>query len=57
MPEKKLNYRFHNPNSVETTANNLLNIMIEANKRKVEQAIQSANPPSESEPSRESYSA
>ena len=38
----KLNYRFHNPNTAEVTADYLLKILIEANASKVEQAIQEA---------------
>ena len=36
------NYRFHNPNTAEVTADYLLKILIEANASKVEQAIQEA---------------
>jgi hypothetical protein len=36
----KLNYRFHNPNSVEATADYILKVFIEANEGKVEKAIQ-----------------
>ena len=42
MKQKKLNYRFHNPNSVEVTANFLCNLLIEANTGKVERAIEEA---------------
>lgn len=56
MSEKQLNYRFHNPNSVEATANALLRVLIEANRSKVEQAIQAARTPSEHEASHESCS-
>ena len=34
--ERKLNYRFHNPNPVEVTAEYILKVMIEANAEKVE---------------------
>lgn len=40
MKKRKLNYRFHNPNTAEVTADYLLKILIEANASKVEQAIQ-----------------
>lgn len=40
--KRKLNYRFHNPNTAEVTADYLLKILIEANASKVEQAIQEA---------------
>ena len=36
MAKKKLNYRFHNPNPVEVTADYILKVMIEANTEKVE---------------------
>ena len=42
MKQKKLNYRFHNPNSAEDTANYLFKILIEANAGKVERAIEEA---------------
>lgn len=42
MKQRKLNYRFHNPNSAEDTANYLLEILIEANAGKVERAIEEA---------------
>ncbi len=40
MKQRKLNYRFHNPNSAEDTANYLFKILIEANAGKVERALQ-----------------
>lgn len=43
MGKQKLNYRFHNPNSVELTADHLLKIFIEANAKKVETAIKEAS--------------
>ncbi len=42
MKQRKLNYRFHNPNSVEDTANYLFKILIESNAGKVERALQEA---------------
>ena len=42
MKQKKLNYRFHNPNSAEVTANFLCKLLIEANTGKVERAIEEA---------------
>ena len=39
MAKRKLNYRFHNPNPVEVTADYILKVMIEANTEKVEKAI------------------
>ncbi len=40
MSKRKLNYRFHNPNPVEVTADYILEILIEANKEKVEKILQ-----------------
>ena len=42
MKRQKLNYRFHNPNTAETTADYILQIFIEANRKKIEQAMQNA---------------
>ena len=40
MTKRKLNYRFHNPNPVEVTADYILKVMIEANTEKVEKILQ-----------------
>ena len=42
MNKRKLNYRFHNPNSAEDTAEFLCKLLIEANAGKVERAIEEA---------------
>ncbi len=42
MKQKKLNYRFHNPNSATDSADFLFKILIEANTGKVERAIKEA---------------
>ena len=42
MQKRKLNYRFHNPNSVAVTADYILKILMDANLEKVEKAIQDA---------------
>lgn len=42
MKQRKLNYRFHNPNSAEDTADFLCMLLIEANEGKVERAIEEA---------------
>lgn len=42
MKKQKLNFRFHNPNTAEETANYIVKIFIEANEKKVEQAIRLA---------------
>ena len=39
MAKRKLNYRFHNPNPVEVTADYILKVMMEVNTEKVEKAI------------------
>lgn len=42
MKERKLNYRFHNPNPAADTADHILKVLIEANMGKAEQNIQAA---------------
>ena len=42
MKHRKLNYRFHNPNSAEDTADFLCKLLIEANTGKVKRAIEEA---------------
>lgn len=42
MKRTKLNYRFHNPNSAEDTADFLCKFLVEVNARKVERAIEDA---------------
>ena len=42
MKQRKLNYRFHNPNSAEDTAEFLCKLLIEANIGKVERALEEA---------------
>jgi hypothetical protein len=42
VKKRKLNYRFHNPNTAAATADYILKILIEANSEKVEKAIQKA---------------
>ena len=42
MKQRKLNYRFHNPNTAEVTADILLKVLIEANSEKVEKVIREA---------------
>ena len=42
MQKRKLNYRFHNPNSVAATADYILKILMDANLEKGEKAIQDA---------------
>ena len=42
MKKRKLNYVIHNPNSIEKTAELLLEILIAANADKVEQTLQQA---------------
>ena len=42
MTNTKLNYRFHNPNTPEASAEHLLQILIDANRSKVEENIKQA---------------
>ena len=42
MKQTKLNYRFHNPNSAEDTADFLCKLLIEVNAGKVERTIEDA---------------
>ena len=42
MEKEKLVYRFHNPNTVEATADFLVKLFVEANMGKVERAIAEA---------------
>ena len=42
MKQRKLNYRFHDPNPAAVTADYILKILIEANAGKVEAAIREA---------------
>ena len=49
MKQKKLNHRFHNPNSATDSADFLCQILIEANAGKVERAIKEAALQEESE--------
>lgn len=42
MKKRKLNYRFHDPNPVDVTADFLLKLLIEVNAEKVERAIEEA---------------
>lgn len=37
--KQKLNYRFHNPNTPEATAEYIIKILIEANQKKVERIL------------------
>jgi len=42
LQKPKLNYRFHNPNSLAETADYILKIFLEVNEKKVEAAIKKA---------------
>ena len=42
VARKKLNYRFYNPNTMETTADYILKIFIEVNEKKVEKVMKKA---------------
>lgn len=39
MKKKELNFRFHNPNPIDITVEKLLEVFVEVNLPKVEQAI------------------
>ena len=49
MKKKTLNYRFHNPNTAEATADYIVKILLEANRGKAEQAIRIAGQPPQQE--------
>ena len=38
--KRKLNYTIHNPNTVEDTAKMLLDVLVQANEKKVERKLQ-----------------
>ena len=40
MKKQKLNYRLHNPNTAEVTADYILKVFIEVNAKKVERVMQ-----------------
>lgn len=42
MKKRKLEYHFHNPNTAEETADYILKVFIEVNKKKVEEAVKMA---------------
>lgn len=42
MKKRQLNFRFHNPNSEPATVDFLLEILMEANEKKVQEAIREA---------------
>ena len=39
MKKRTLNYRFHNPNTAEATAEYIANLLVEANRSKVESLL------------------
>lgn len=42
IKRSKLNYRFHNPNPADVTADYILKVFLEVNEKKVEQAIRAS---------------
>ena len=42
VKRQKLNYRFHNPNPADVTADYILKVFMEVNEKKVEHAIKTA---------------
>lgn len=58
MKKRKLNYRFHNPNSREETADYIAKLFVEVNKDKVERVLQKeANKIENEETEKEEHSA
>lgn len=49
MKKQKLNYRFHNPNSAEVTAEYIAKILVEANRTKFETVLRSTETKQDSE--------
>lgn len=49
MKKEKLNYRFHNPNPDNQTASYILKVFIEADREKVEEAVQQATQETQAE--------
>jgi hypothetical protein len=43
LTKSKLNYRFHNPNTADASAEYLLQLFIEANADKVEEAVRQSS--------------
>ena len=41
----KLNYRIHDPNPAETTAEYIAQVLVEVNRRKIESRLREALPP------------
>lgn len=42
MKKRKLNYRFHDPNSAEVTADYITKLLIEVNSHKADEAVKAA---------------
>lgn len=49
MKKVKLNYRIHNPNSAEVTAEYIAKILVEANRSKLETVLRSTDTRQDSE--------
>lgn len=43
--QPKLRYRFHNPNTVEATAEYIASVLAESNRAKIERLLREATPP------------
>lgn len=56
IKKPKLNYRFHNPNPADVTADYILKVFIEVNEKKVEKAIRSLSDELKSENQKEECS-
>ena len=47
--KRKLNYRIHNPNPAEVTAEYIAEVLVEGNRRKIESKLREVMPPAASE--------
>ena len=45
MKKQKLNYRFHNLNSAEATADYILQVLVDMNRIKIENLLSETRPP------------
>lgn len=57
LSKRKLNYRFHNPNAREETADYIVKLFVEVNKNKVERVIQEETDKIEKEENEKGHSA
>ncbi|MGN0142106.1 MAG: hypothetical protein ACI4AD_07745 [Roseburia sp.] len=57
MKKRKLNYRFHNPNTREETADYIAKLFVEVNKNKIERVLQEEADKIEKEENEKEHSA